>query len=125
MGGDDARDGRGDADDATERERNENDARGGSSHAERERWMERVDEGDAGGQREGERRRAAAAATRERVGRRARGRLAVDRTRRVDARVDVEWTRRRGSERGETDEDAEGETPSREFTRRAEREDEW
>ena len=61
------------ADDATERERNENDARGGSSHAERERWMERVDEGDAGGQREGERRRAAAAASRERVGRRARG----------------------------------------------------
>ncbi len=42
MGSDDARDGRGDADDATERERNENDARGGSSHAERERWMERV-----------------------------------------------------------------------------------
>tara|TARA_B100000085_G_scaffold259791_1_gene262817 strand:+ start:123 stop:344 length:222 start_codon:yes stop_codon:yes gene_type:complete len=72
MGGDDARDGRGDADDATERERNENDARGGSSHAERERWMERVDEGDAGGQREGERRRAAATATRERVGWRAR-----------------------------------------------------
>ena len=72
MGGDDARDGRGDADDATERERKENDARGGSSHAERERWMERVDEGDAGGQREGERRRAAATATRERVGWRAR-----------------------------------------------------
>ena len=43
----------------------------------------------------------------------------------ASARVDVEWTRRRGSERGETDEDAEGETPSREFTRRAEREDEW
>ena len=74
MGGDDARHGLGDADDATERERKENYARGGSSHAERERWMERVDEGDAGGQREGERRRAAAAAAmRERVGRRARG----------------------------------------------------
>ena len=124
MGSDDARDGRGDADDATERERNENDARGDPrTPSASGGWnaSTRVTPGDSARASGGERRRRRRASAWD------------------GARGDSPWIERDGSTRASTSNgrDVGGasavkptKTPRErlrvaEFTRRAEREDEW